>query len=92
MTKFIILFRECINSERKDLIKKENVSEKRIFYTQIYNAETVPEICNSFYLSYLQPNNFYGLNQEELIELIQHFCNWLNINNYTRSKLTLLEN
>lgn len=92
MTKFIILFRECINSERKDLIKKENVNEKRIFYTQIYNAETVPEICNSFYLSYLQPNNFYGLNQEELIELIQHFCNWLNINNYTRSKLTLLEN
>ena len=90
MTKFIVLFRECINSERHNLIKQENVSDKRILYTQIYNAETVPEICNSFYLSYLQPNDFFGLNQEELIELIQHFCNWLNINNYTRSKLTLL--
>ena len=90
MIKFIVLFRDCINSERKNLIKQEQVTEKRIFYTQIYSAETIPEICNSFYLTYLQPNEFYGLNQEELIELIQHFCNWLNVNNYTCSKLTLL--
>ena len=90
MIKFIVLFRDCINSERKSLIKQEHMTDKRMLYTQIYSAETVPEICNSFYLSYLQPNEFYGLNQEELIELIQHFCNWLNVNNYTCSKLTLL--
>ena len=90
MIKFIVLFRDCINSERNSLIKQEIVTETRKLYTQIYSAETVPEICNSFYLSYLQPNEFYGLNQEELIELIQHFCNWLNVNNYTCSKLTLL--
>ena len=90
MIKFIVLFRDCINSERKSLIKQEHMTDKRMLYTQIYSAETVPEICNSFYLTYLQPNEFYGLNQEELIELIQHFCNWLNVNNYTCSKLTLL--
>ena len=54
MTKFIVLFRECINIKRKDLIKPENKINNRELYTQIYNAETVPEICNYFFLEFLE--------------------------------------
>lgn len=91
MTKFLVLFRECINSKRKILIRQENISENRTLYTQIYNAETVPEICNDFFLEFLPPYENFGLDENELIKLIQHLCYWLYDNNYTKSQLTLLE-
>ena len=91
MIKFIVLFRECINSKNEELVKQENKSENRELFTQIYNAETVPETCNYFFLEFLQPHDNFGLNKDELIELIQHFCYWLYTNQYTQSHLTLLE-
>ena len=91
MTKFIVLFRECINVKNKDFVKPENKTEKRELFTQIYNAETVPENCNYFFLDFLQPYGNFGLNKDELIELVQHFCHWLYVNQYTQSHLTLLE-
>ena len=91
ITKFIVLFRECINAKWKNLIKAENISENRTLYSQIYNAETVPEICNDFFLEFLQPYNNFGLDESELIKLIQHFCYWLYKNDYTKSQLTLLD-
>ena len=92
MIKFIVLFRECINTLRKNLVKKEDQSENNKLYTEIYNAETVPEICNDFFLEFMEPSSFFGLNKEELIELIQHFCYWLYLKQYTQSHLTLLDN
>jgi hypothetical protein len=89
MIKFIILFRECINNLRKDLLKTEHQNK---LYTQIYNAETVPEICNDFFIEFMEPYNFFGLHKLELIELIQHFCYWLYSKQYTQSHLTLLDN
>lgn len=91
MIKFIVLFRECINLKNKDLVNPEIRSEKKNSFSQIYNAETVPEICNYFFLDFLLPYNNYGLNKDELIELVQHFCYWLYTNQYTQSHLTLLE-
>ena len=91
MTKFIILFRECINKLRSDLVKKEDQTEKNKLFTQIYDAETVPEICNDFFVEFMEPKQFFGLYKEELIELIQHFCYWLFSQNYTQSHLTLLD-
>ena len=91
MFKFIVLFRECINLKNKEQIRPENTSDKRQLFTQIYNAETVPEACNYFFLDFLMPYNNFGLNKDELIELVQHFCYWLYINQYTQSHLTLLE-
>ena len=91
MFKFIVLFRECINLKNKEQIRPENKSEKRQLFTQIYNAETVPEACNYFFLDFLMPYDNFGLNKDELIELVQHFCYWLYINQYTQSHLTLLE-
>lgn len=91
MFKFIVLFRECINLKKKDLIKPEDKTDDRKEYTQIYNAEKVPETCNYFFLEFLQHYDYFGLLKEELIELVQHFCYWLYKNQYTQSHLTLLE-
>ena len=90
MFKFIVLFRECINKLRNNLIKIEDKDEKNQLYTQIYNAETVPYICNDFYIEFMEPHNFFGLFSAELIELIQHFCYWLYSSQFTHSFLTLL--
>lgn len=91
MIKFVVLFRECINNLRNLLVKQEDKTEKKQLYTQIYNAETVPEICNDFFVEFMEPYNFFGLYKEELIELIQHFCYWLFSKKYAQSHLTLLD-
>ena len=88
--KFVVLFRECINQRKKEYVKKEVVSENKKEFSQIYNAEGIPEICNDFYIDFMEPHQFFGLNQNELIELIQHFCYWLYCKEYTQSHLTLL--
>lgn len=92
MIKFVVLFRECINSLRQNIIRKEDQSENKKLYTEIYNAETVPEMCNDFFVDFMERFNFFGLNKEELIELIQHFCYWLYSKEFTQSHLTLLDN
>ena len=91
MIKFAVLFRECINTLRKKFVKNEKNEEKNKFYTQVYNAETVPEICNDFFVEFMEPHDFFGMLKDELIELIQHFCYWLYSKQYTQSHLTLLE-
>ena len=92
IVKFIVLFREAVNKLRENLVKKEDQTEKNIVYSQIYNAETVPEICNDFFVEFMDKYKFFGLNQMELIELVQHFCYWLYSKQYTQAHLTLLEN
>ncbi len=82
--KFVILFRECINKLRKNQDKPDED------YTIFQNAETVPDICNDFIIEFMDPNDYYGLDTNELIEAIQHICFWLYIHNYTTSRLTLL--
>ena len=89
MLKFIVLFRECINKLRANLVKKE---ESNKLYSEIYNSENVPEICNDFVLEFMEPYDYFGLNKDELIELIQHFCYWLNLKQYTQLNLSLLNN
>ena len=89
MIKFIILFRECINKYRANLVKKE---EQNKLYSEIYNSENVPEICNDFVLEFMEPYDYFGLNKDELIELIQHFCYWLNLKQYSQLHLSLLNN
>ena len=68
MIKFIVLFRECINKLRNNLVKNEDKTVKKQLYTQIYNAETVPEICNDFFVEFMEPYGCFGLYKEELIE------------------------
>ena len=89
MIKFIVLFRECINRLRADLVKKDQQNK---LYSEIYNCENVPEVCNDFLLEFMEPYDYFGMNKDEIIELIQHFCYWLNLKEYTHLNLTLLNN
>ena len=87
--KFIVIFREYINKLKNDLVKKEIQNGKKIYYSQIYNAESIPKICNDIFKN-LEENNFFDLDKYELIEIAQHFCYWLYINHYSEFHLTLL--
>ena len=88
MVKFVVLFREGINILKKDMVTEEVVNGDKTEFTQIFNAEEIPEVCNDFFLDFMEPKRFFGLNKEELIELIQHFCFWLYTNMYCPSHLT----
>ena len=92
MVKFAVLFRESINILKKDMVTNEIITEHKKEFTEIFNAEEIPEVCNDFFLDFMEPKRFFGLNKEELIELIQHFCFWLYTNIYCSSHLTLLKN
>lgn len=82
VTKFVILFRECINK-----IKSENSLEE---YSTQNNADTVPDTCNEFVTDFMEGYDYFGLDTMELIEIIQHLCNWLYENKFTTSKLSLV--
>ena len=89
--KFIITFREFMNKNKENLISKCKF-ENRKLYTEMFSAENIPDVCNDYFLDFMEPNNYFGLNMNELIELIQHFCFWLFNKKYTQSNLTLINN
>ena len=85
ITKFLVLFRECVNLGQKNVKPDQE-------FTSVETAEILPEQCNDFFSVFLENNNFFGFSDDdktELIEIIQHFCFWLFLNNYTKSKLSL---
>ena len=90
VNKFIVLLREFINSFKKEQVRDEFKTENQKEYSQLFSADGIPESCNDFFLEFMQPNQYYGLNENELIDLAQHFCFWLYYNKYTHSYLTLL--
>lgn len=83
ITKFIILFRECINKMRDN---NETPEE----YSVSHNADNVPDSCNEFITDFMESFDYFGLDTMELIEIIQHLCNWLYENKFTTSKLSLV--
>lgn len=83
LLKFVTLFRECINSFKTN----DNPEQE---FTQTNGADSVPDLCNEFITEFMESNNNFKLETTELIEIIQHFCNWLYDNKYTTSRLTLL--
>jgi hypothetical protein len=89
--KFVLLFRECINFVRKvpNQLDSNDVNIVKEF-TQINNAENVPDTCNEFISEFMEPHDYFGLDTGELIEIIQHLCFWLYVHNFTTSRLTLL--
>lgn len=88
--KFVVLFRECLNKF------KQNERDATKEYTQVYNSDQVPDLCNEFINDFMEGAGFFGLDSDEdkleLIEIIQHFCFWLFENSYTTSRLSLLSN
>ena len=89
INKFIILFREGINLIKKDNVKEEYKTAKEKVYTQLFSAEGISDSFNDFFLEFMNPKKYFGLNESELIELAQHFCFWLFQHRYTHSFLSL---
>ena len=87
--KVIFILREFINETRKNLVPKNNEVGKMTYYSEIYNAEVIPSICNNF-LDYLSYNNYFDLDRNELIDIVQQLCYWLYNNHYSKSYLVLL--
>ena len=91
MLKFVILFRECYDKSKSNNIILDGTKK-----VGCLNPEGLPDLCNEFYGEFLEPNNFFGIEEQdekdEIIELIQHFCIWLFRNEYTKSKLSLATN
>lgn len=83
VTKFVILFRECVN-------KSKNENNSLQDYSCYNNADTVPDTCNEFITDFMEGFDYFGLDTMELIEIIQHLCNWLYENKFTTSKLSLV--
>lgn len=89
LVKFILLFRECYDISKT----KESKEEVKQPVTNKIQPEGLPDLCNEFYGEFMEPNNFFGIEDQneksEIIEIIQHFCIWLFKNEYTKSKLSL---
>ena len=73
---FIILFREGINIEKNEE------------YTSKNPCENLPEFLNDIIENYFEKNYFFGLDQNELIDIISHLSHWLYLNKYTDLKIT----
>jgi hypothetical protein len=85
---FVILFREHINLINQDKTEKDKE------FTQDHEAEDVPESSNEFITDFLYPEEQdyeFGLSKNESIDLTRNLCNWMYLNNFTCSKLFLLD-
>ena len=81
--KFILLFRECLN-----YINREKTGNSE--YADISNPEDAPEISNEFVTEFMEDENQFNYNKEEVIDLTQNLCQYMYDNNFTCSKLSLI--
>ena len=94
--KFVILFRECLNYVYKDIVKNKFTQSERNFipeYSEDFPAEDVPDISNEFILDFLQTDqHLMDFSKDEAIDFTQNLCQWLYDNNFSCSKLSLINN
>ena len=92
LIKFVILFREHSNIINCDK-NRDNINGKDKEFTEFNDAEDVPDASNEFITDFLDPegkNNDFGFTKEECIDLTQNLCYWMYENNFTCSKLSLI--
>jgi len=81
--KFVLLFRECLNK-----VNKINVGGNE--YSEVSNSEDAPEISNEFVTEFMDDENEFNISKEEVIDLTQNLCQYMYDNNFTCSKLSLI--
>jgi hypothetical protein len=96
--KLILLLREFLLKVFSNLMVFElnNEMEFNDIFLDQFKYETIPDFCNDFYQSFLasEENNFFDMKSNEkveILEIIQHFCIWLRLNKYTKSRLSLIK-
>ena len=90
LIKFVTLFREHVNSVNQASENDNGIPKE---YTEINNAEDVPDSSNEFITDFLDPETReedFGFSKEESIDLTQNLCYWMYDNNFTCSKLSLI--
>ena len=89
LIKFVTLFREHVNIYYSKIDKNKYGEE----YTANNDAEDVPDCSNEFITDFLHPDgsdNNFGFSKDESIDLTQNLCYWMYENNFTCSKLSLI--
>ena len=101
---FILMYRRALNKvgwETKAALLQRPQAKENIEFCETNNGEYIPEICNDFitdllpeYLKDYDVPGFKAIGPEDTsmknaIQLTKHFCNWLNYNKYTYSRLVL---
>ena len=95
LIKFVTLFREHVNIFNAKLDKSKYGDKE---YTSFKDAEDVPDCSNEFITDFLHPeitdenDAEFGFTKEESIDLTQNLCYWMYENNFTCSKLSLINN
>lgn len=85
--KFVTIFRECLN-----IINRGKTSHNEE-YSECNNAEDAPDISNDFVTDFLEKDpQLFDFSKDDAIDMTQNFCQWLYDNNYTCSKLSLINN
>ena len=93
LIKFVTLFREHVNQFNKNKVDKNKYATQE--YSEIYDAEDLPDSSNEFITNFLHPEGTetdFGFTKDESIDLTQNLCYWMYENNYTCSKLYLYDN
>ena len=89
--KFVIIFREFINREKRESINEKLLTDNKREYTQLYDSEIIPDLFNGFLSDFMQINNYFNLDKKEIIQLIEYFCFWLKSEGYTNSYISKIE-
>jgi hypothetical protein len=89
--KFIIIFRQYLNKEKQGLINLEHINEKKKEYTQIYDASVIPDFFNDFLMDFMENRNYFNLDKDELVKIIEYFCFWLFSEGYTDSHIAKVD-
>lgn len=89
--KFIIIFRQYLNKEKQGLINSEHINEKKKEYTQIFDASVIPDFFNDFLMDFMENRNYFNLDKDELVKIIEYFCFWLFSEGYTDSHIAKVD-
>jgi len=83
--KFVTIFRECLNIlNRGKTVGSED-------YSEVNTAEDAPDISNDFVTDFLEKYpDLFDFTKEDAIDMTQNFCQWMYDNNYTCSRLSLI--
>jgi hypothetical protein len=89
--KFIIIFRQYINIEKKQSINIDYIDENKKEYTQLYDSSVIPDFFNDFLVDFMENRNYFFLDKNEIIKFIEYFCFWLFLEGYTDSHITKID-
>ena len=86
-----VVFIINLNKEKQGLINSEHINEKKKEYTQIYDASVIPDFFNDFLMDFMENRNYFNLDKDELVKIIEYFCFWLFSEGYTDSHIAKVD-